>query len=65
MSEEVIGALLWALIFYPVWSPRCRRIRKQQRTVSGNNKTSQAWEQDEPYPECFDEQPDLGMEDDI
>lgn len=59
MTPEVAaGMVMWLLLFYPLWSPRCRRIRKAQ-AVSGNQphsrKTGTAWEQDYPYPECFEE----------
>jgi hypothetical protein len=50
---------MWVILFYPLWSPRCRRIRKTQavsrNTQPNNQKTGAAWEQDYPYPECFEE----------
>ena len=32
--KGLLVLLFWVLLFYPVWSPRCRRLRK--RMVSGN-----------------------------
>jgi hypothetical protein len=83
--EFIIGLLLWALIFYPVWSPRCRRLRREARwaeataqvvaqaeavtrraAASGQGgrlgrETGPNWEQDKPFPECFDQE----IEDDL
>jgi hypothetical protein len=59
-SSIGFGIILWVIVLYPFWSPRCRRIRREQR-VSRNSpktKTGPAWEQDAPFPECFDEQED-------
>lgn len=66
--ETLLGLVLWALVFYPVWSPRCRRIRKRIREEERSrarpstprpvprtvDKSGPKWEQDEPYPECFE-----------
>lgn len=34
----LLGGFLWFLLCYPIWSPRCRRIRRAAR-VSGNRQT--------------------------
>lgn len=64
-GEQWLGVALWVLLFYPVWSPRMRRIRRRQ-LIDGLTKpkakrtgTGPMWEQDKPYPECFEEDDDL------
>lgn len=65
MSHSLIVLLVWVVICYPIWSPRCRRIRAAKGStgvrVSRNNprpKTGPAYEQDYPWPECFDDMED-------
>lgn len=68
-GQAVLGAIMWVLIFYPTWSPRCRRIRRAQRktktagarrsTGNTSRQTGPMWEQDKPFPECFEQEDDL------
>lgn len=46
----------WVVVLYPLYSPRCYRLRKihKQNKVS-RNQTGKAWEQDELFPEIFEE----------
>lgn len=39
-NETWLGLILWVLIFYPVWSPRCHRIRKAQRAQPDDARSS-------------------------
>lgn len=75
-EQEALGWLLWALILYPIWSPRCWRIRRQLRlagatpSISGQGtkpalaktgrQTGPMWEQDKPYAECFESDREIG-----
>jgi hypothetical protein len=29
--EQSLGLVFWVLVTYPLWSPRCRRIRRNRR----------------------------------
>lgn len=85
MNEHnfIVGALFWVLT-YPIWSPRCNRIRGRNRSATRDREELGAWlqstaayrkrytevietaveqakqarpayQQDEPYSECFEE----------
>lgn len=55
MMSAAIGCLMWWLLLYPLWSPRCRRIRAEvSRNPASAEIINPAWEQDYPWPECFD-----------
>lgn len=67
-----LGLLMWVIIWYPLWSPRMRRIRREKRAagarsstviedsgVSGNGRllTGSDWEQDRPWIlDCLEEE---------
>ena len=63
MGSVGLGLIMWGCLL--TWAlagivvgPRPNATRKGARSstpVSRNRKTGPAWEQDAPYPECFEE----------
>lgn len=64
----LLGYLIWALVTWPVWSPKRRERRRLAREIQVSRNYLARREQDEqdrdnsPWPECFD---DNEMEEDL
>lgn len=53
-DTELTGLVMWALVFTVLFLIRRGCKRKMER-VSRNAAIGTKWEQDEPMPECFEE----------
>jgi len=56
-SEQVlvlalVALVIWGLVKWHLWGKRFLETRTDRRGRVG---TGEKWEQDAPYPECFDE----------
>lgn len=65
-TSIITGFVLWALLFFLMWlGGRAQRSLDRAREVSRNKArhSGPSWEQDAPFPECF--QDDTEQEDDL
>lgn len=62
MSEGMAGliaVLIWTVLIGG--AVVLNKVLSARRSTTTTNKTSKAWEQDAPYPECFEEEDDADL----